>query len=96
MHENKLVHRDLKPDNMLIHVQDGQYNGWVGDLGLCAIYDPNLSTQPASEAWRAPECDVKGLGGKVSGIWLSVECGWMILDEYFCIPAERILLHVRH
>lgn len=67
MHANNILHRDLKPDNMLINAQDGKYTGLVGDLGLCAIHDPRDRTchQPATEYWRAPECELVNNHGKV-------------------------------
>ena len=99
MHANNILHRDLKPDNILLHAQDGKYIGLVGDLGLCAILDPRgrVCHQPATEYWRAPECEIVDNHGKVRGLVYNGLCAW---DRFklnvHCSPplAENVSVHI--
>ncbi|KAM3127436.1 hypothetical protein pb186bvf_020469 [Paramecium bursaria] len=53
LHENNIIHRDIRPDNILI-TEDGQVK--VADFGLSKIIDTHKHTQNSgSIGWRARE-----------------------------------------
>jgi serine/threonine protein kinase len=53
-----MVHRDLKPDNLLLHrLGSGQILGKVGDVGLCALVAGKACRQPPTVLWVAPEVE---------------------------------------
>ncbi|KAF7732513.1 hypothetical protein EC973_003259 [Apophysomyces ossiformis] len=74
MHQHNIVHRDLKLENVLVHVtEDGTPIVKVTDFGLARVVDPEaptLTTRCGSEEYTAPEI-VQGLGydGRKTDTW---------------------------
>ncbi|KAI8338438.1 kinase-like domain-containing protein [Chlamydoabsidia padenii] len=76
MHEHNIVHRDLKLENILIHM-DEQHQGEpilkVTDFGLARVIDPDspiLTTRCGSEEYAAPEIvQSKGYDGRQTDTW---------------------------
>ncbi|MEM7582467.1 MAG: protein kinase [Acidobacteriota bacterium] len=67
-HTQALVHRDLKPGNIMVHRVDGTLRAWVLDFGMVlAIGDGKLTTTGevlGSPCYMAPE----QIGGEISAI----------------------------
>ncbi|KAI9319839.1 kinase-like domain-containing protein [Dichotomocladium elegans] len=75
LHEHNVVHRDLKLENILIHMDmdTGEPHLKVTDFGLARVIDPEaptLTTRCGSEEYSAPEI-VQGLGydGRKTDTW---------------------------
>ena len=75
LHENGILHRDLKSLNVLLHERDGQLRAKLGDFGLATLKRSLLQSDKAvgTVYWLAPEIvmstgeyskasDVHGLG----------------------------------
>lgn len=53
LHQNELVHNDIKPDNFFIFFNDSKYIGKISDLDDVAPFNGKLKNQPFF--YRAPE-----------------------------------------
>ena len=96
VHEKKLAHRDIKPDNILINA-DG--NVLLADFGIC-LFDseacPNRAAGPGSWKWKAPEmlC-VTGMGGYTvsvaqrADVWAFGLCAALLLSRTRELPWSQ-------
>ncbi|KAI7885077.1 kinase-like protein [Lichtheimia hyalospora FSU 10163] len=74
MHEHNIVHRDLKLENILIHMdKNGHPRLKVTDFGLARVIDPAapiLTTRCGSEEYAAPEIvQSMGYDGRRTDTW---------------------------
>ncbi|CDH52500.1 cbl-interacting serine threonine-protein kinase16 [Lichtheimia corymbifera JMRC:FSU:9682] len=74
LHEHNIVHRDLKLENILIHMdKDGHPRLKVTDFGLARVIDPTapiLTTRCGSEEYAAPEIvQSMGYDGRRTDTW---------------------------
>ncbi|KAJ3066939.1 bifunctional endoribonuclease/protein kinase ire1, partial [Rhizoclosmatium hyalinum] len=75
LHSLKLVHRDIKPQNILIGESRGKLNSHprilITDFGLCkrladdqSSFHNTMHTTGGTIGWRAPECMINQAGAK--------------------------------
>ncbi|KAI8093325.1 kinase-like domain-containing protein [Halteromyces radiatus] len=74
MHKHNIVHRDLKLENILIHMNERHEPSLkVTDFGLARVIDPDspiLTTRCGSEDYAAPEIvQSKGYDGRQTDTW---------------------------
>ncbi|KAI8148236.1 kinase-like domain-containing protein [Fennellomyces sp. T-0311] len=74
MHDHSIIHRDLKLENILIHMDEsGSPRLKVTDFGLARVIDPNdpiLTTRCGSEEYAAPEIvQSMGYDGRQTDTW---------------------------
>ena len=74
IHQENCVHRDLKPNNVVIAVQNGKAYPILLDFGIAASLDQNADNHPrlihmGTEAYAAPERLSGGLGGVESDLY---------------------------
>jgi len=57
MHSRKIIHRDIKPHNILVEERDGELNAKICDFGMAKSYSMQCNQTPqVVTAWyRAPE-----------------------------------------
>lgn len=55
MNENGVIHRDIKPSNILVKSNNGKPLLKLCDFGISRYYDNEMSWQPATINYRAPE-----------------------------------------
>ncbi|XP_068598781.1 serine/threonine kinase 35, like [Brachionichthys hirsutus] len=76
LHENNVVHRDLKPDNILISERSGAAVLKVADFGLSKVCAGFADTGEGKEG------EDKNKGVNVNKFWLSSACG----SDFFMAP----------
>ena len=69
MHDNGYVHRDIKPDNIIIVTENGVRRPIVIDLGLAKPADLHTETIGGTPGYRPPEWDKPDLIGRWSDIY---------------------------
>jgi serine/threonine protein kinase len=60
LHECRFIHGDLKPDNILIHYQEGHVVAKLADFGLCVDEAASSTTGlrlGGTYGWQAPEVE---------------------------------------
>ena len=70
LHLKNIVHRDIKPGNILLKNEDGSAVVKLGDFGLSKILDPNSTTSSMSSdvgtvIFKAPEFFNQNPQGKI-------------------------------
>lgn len=84
LHKNNIIHRDIKPQNMLI-ANNGKAK--IADFGVSALFDTNdsLSKTEGTYHFMAPECcdpEMESFSGRAADIWsLGVTLYCMIYNE---------------
>ena len=53
IHEHRMIHRDIRPDNILVN---GNFVAKIGDMGIARVVDPrNQHTQVGCQSYMPPE-----------------------------------------
>lgn len=63
LHQEKMVHRDIRPDNIFLRDRDGKLEAVLTDFGLAMEFDTELSrtrTQESIKGFSAPELFTSG------------------------------------
>lgn len=82
-HENHIVNRDLKPENLLLDSNEDNANLKVIDFGTSQIYDPNIKMRQkyGTPYYIAPEV-LNKLYDEKCDIWSSGVIMYIILSGY--------------
>lgn len=85
----KMIHRDVKPGNILYEVRDGKYHFILADFGLSKQVDPSYTTGIGTPDFTAPEV----LQGKMQttkvDVWsLYVTLIWILDIDSFRTDPE--------
>jgi serine/threonine protein kinase len=90
MHKNKVTHRDLKPQNILLCDKTGDLSIKIADFGFSCIYDPKdgLDVTLGSPMYMAPELINKKVYNEKVDIWAIVVICYMLLSGEPPFPAE--------
>ncbi|XP_068202796.1 cyclin-dependent kinase 4-like [Palaemon carinicauda] len=85
LHSNRVIHRDLKPQNILV---DRAGRVKIADFGLARIYDFNmrLTTQVVTLWYRAPEILLSNTYATPSDLW---SCGCIFAELFRRVPIFK-------
>lgn len=87
----KIIHRDVKPENILYVSRDGQYHFQLGDFGLCNRF-VDASSVVGSRIYMAPEMFLGGKQTHKVDIWsLFVTMLWTLDAEGFRRKSNRFV-----
>lgn len=78
LHQNDLVHQDLKPDNFFLFHEGGKYRAEIGDCD--DIIRANELRTSGTFAFLSPESEIRGPVTKESEIWSMGESFRQILS----------------
>ena len=59
MHECNTMHRDLKPDNIMLHCENNTYTVRLCDFGTAKKIDGLNNSIQGTRTFKAPEVDLK-------------------------------------
>ncbi|KAF2474367.1 kinase-like protein [Lindgomyces ingoldianus] len=89
MHFNKIIHGDIKPENVLVFKDDaGAYTARVTDFGYSTRFagEDDLVSVPKSWPWCAPECEHEKLkpiqARKMDVFSFGMLCLWVLFEKY--------------
>merc|ERR1719460_3551624 len=88
LHFNHILHRDVKPANLLVHTQDGEEVLKVGDFGLSHEVEPNstVSNTVGTVAFMSPEMFTEDeFDGKKCDVWSAGASIYMFV--FGCLPV---------
>lgn len=90
MHGNRFVHRDIKPDNILLKMYQGKWEGYLGDFGFMKELPPDgyFTENKGTNGYKAPEMvDGYPYTEKADMYSLGVAIFMMLVWDFFW-PAE--------
>jgi len=100
LHQHDVVHRDLKPDNILVQIDESrkfsQPTIKIADFGLSRVLSASSSRCSsacgsdffmAPEVWQGPRL-VRGYQGKAADVWSLALCCLSIVDRIFFVDNK--------
>lgn len=87
LHEKGIVHRDVKPENVLLARTDGQLRARLGDLGIARPLDRTRSTGSVlgTDLYIAPEVHDGATPSVAADIWA---VGYVLYEGLFGAPPH--------
>lgn len=95
LHKHNVVHRDLKPDNILVQTRSRGPLIKIADFGLSRVLSGGSRCNSACgsdffmapEVWQGPTT-ARGYQGRAADIWSAALCCWSIVDRVFFIDGR--------
>ena len=69
VHESGIIHSDIKPDNIMVRIENGKYQAVIIDFGLSCFSKLSDCTERGSLIYRAPETFIESQVYQASDIW---------------------------
>ena len=104
LHQNEIVHHDLKADNVLVEETDGRVVAKISDFGLAKIRQPSTDSSLPAEYKGATGATVRFAPpeyfegyemGKAADSWMWGMMGWQCLSEgkepFDYCPYDRVV-----